>query len=64
MTTNTTVALLPEDEPLIALDIEHMLSSEGLDVTTVPSCADALEWLEVCRPDIVIVDIILRWTLS
>lgn len=54
------VALLMEDEPLIALDVEATLAAAGFDVTTVPSCADALEWLDVCRPDIVIVDIILE----
>ena len=58
--TNMTVLLLLEDEPLIALDIEQTLAEAGFDVTTVSSCADALDWLEVCRPDVVIVDIIMR----
>lgn len=60
MDTNITVALLLEDEPLIAMDIEHTLSRAGFDVTTVTSCADALEWLGFCRPGVVIVDIILQ----
>lgn len=54
------VALLMEDEPLIALDVEATLANAGFDVTTVVSCSEALEWLDVCRPDIVIVDIILQ----
>lgn len=55
-----TVALLLEDEPLIAMDLELTLQTAGFDVTTVASCADALDWLEVCRPDVVIVDIMLQ----
>lgn len=55
-----TFVLLLEDEPLIALDLEQTLHAAGFEVTTVSSCVDALEWLEVCRPDVVIVDIILR----
>lgn len=54
------VALLLEDEPFIALDIELILGGAGFDVTTVMSCEDANDWLAICRPDIVIVDIILR----
>lgn len=57
---NAAVALLLEDEPLIALDVETNLGEAGFDVTTVATCAEALEWLSVCRPDVVIVDIILR----
>lgn len=60
MATNMNVALLLEDEPLIAMDIELMLGGAGFDVTTVMSCEEANEWLEICRPDIVVVDIILR----
>lgn len=59
MPPNAIVALLLEDEPLIALDLEMTLGNAGFDVTTVTSCSEALEWLDVCRPDIVIVDIIL-----
>lgn len=53
-------ALLLEDESLIAMDIEMTLRDAGFDVSIVGSCEEALEWLEVCRPDIVIVDIVLR----
>lgn len=59
MASNASVALLLEDEPLIALDIEAILEGAGFDVTTVMSCADASDWLDSCRPDIVVVDIIL-----
>jgi DNA-binding response OmpR family regulator len=54
------LALLLEDEPLIAMDMELLLQGAGLDVTTVESCEEANNWLEVRRPDIVIVDIMLR----
>lgn len=57
---NGRTALLLEDEPLIAIDVEQNLRDAGFDVSIVATCADALEWLEVCRPDIVIVDIVLR----
>lgn len=60
MLTKTSVALLLEDEPLIALDLEQMLEEAGFDVSIVMTCADASAWLEIHRPDIVIVDIELR----
>ncbi|WP_108462836.1 response regulator [Devosia naphthalenivorans] len=60
MSRNASIALLLEDEPLIALDMEEMLGSAGFDVKTVMSCEQANEWLAICRPDIVIVDIELR----
>lgn len=41
-----TVALLLEDEPLIAIDIESELTEAGLSVFTVMSCAGAEEWLK------------------
>lgn len=56
--TKQTVLVL-EDEPLIAIDIETTLRDAGCDVSIVGSRIDALEWLEVCRPDVVIVDILL-----
>lgn len=60
MATNASVALLLEDEPLIAMDIELILGAAGFDVTTVMSCEEANDWLEICRPDVVVVDIVLR----
>lgn len=59
MSTNAAVALLLEDEPLIAIDIELILEGAGFDVTTVMSCAAANGWLDIFRPDIVVVDILL-----
>jgi CheY-like chemotaxis protein len=41
-----TVALLLEDEPLIALHVEQVLADAGFYVNTVSTCADALEWLK------------------
>ena len=54
------VALLLEDEPLISMDLELTLGNAGFDVSTVMSCSEAEEWLEICRPDVVIVDIMLQ----
>lgn len=55
-----TSALILEDEPLIAMDMETTLREAGFEVSTVGSCAEASEWLGVRRPDVVIVDIVLR----
>ncbi|MDP3320668.1 MAG: response regulator [Bosea sp. (in: a-proteobacteria)] len=53
--------LVLEDEPIIALDIEGILTDAGLDVTaTLASCAGALEWLKANRPDVAILDIDLQ----
>ena len=60
MSGNAPVALLLEDEPLIAMDVELILGGAGFDVTTVTSSEEANDWLAICRPDIVIVDIELR----
>ncbi|MBW4656679.1 MAG: response regulator [Kaiparowitsia implicata GSE-PSE-MK54-09C] len=60
MSAKAFLALLLEDEPLIAMDMELILQGAGFDVTTVVSCVEANNWLEVRRPDIVIVDIMLR----
>ena len=49
MDTNTMVALLLEDEPLIAMEIEQTLQIAGFEVTTVSSCASALDWLAASR---------------
>jgi DNA-binding response OmpR family regulator len=60
MSTKAFLALLLEDEPLIAMDMELILQGAGFDVTTAVTCEEANNWLEVRRPDIVIVDIMLR----
>jgi DNA-binding response OmpR family regulator len=60
MRTNAAVALLLEDEPLISMDLEQTLAGAGFNVTTVMSCTEAEDWLAMCRPDLVIVDLTLR----
>ena len=60
MTHNLAVALLLEDEPLISLDIELMLEDAGFAVTTAVSCKAAADSLATFRPDIAIVDIVLK----
>ena len=60
MAINASNALLLEDEPLICMDLETILRTEGFDVTTRMSCVEANAWLDRHRPDIVIVDIELR----
>lgn len=60
MATNAAVCLLLEDEPLISMDLEMTLGTAGFDVTSVMSCEEANAWLETCRPDVVVVDIVLR----
>ncbi len=58
MDTNMATVLLLEDEPLIAMDLEYGLREVGFDVAIVATCSEAIDWLEVCRPDVVIVDIL------
>ena len=53
--------LILEDEPLIAMDLELMLSSEGIcPVELAGSCAAAEAWLAGHTPSIAIVDISLK----
>lgn len=60
MAINASNALLLEDEPLICMELESILRTEGFDVTTAMSCVEADAWLDHHRPDVVIVDIELR----
>jgi len=53
-------ALILEDEPLIAMDVENTLREAGHDVSIVSTCVEATEWLKRRRPDIVIADVVLR----
>lgn len=57
---NRAVALLLEDEPLISMDVEITLVDAGFEVHCAMSCKDANAWLDNHRPDVVIVDIVLR----
>ncbi|MEO6014238.1 MAG: response regulator [Devosia sp.] len=54
------VALLLEDEPLIAMDVESTLQDGGFDVVTFATCSEAEAWLEHNHPAIAVVDITLR----
>jgi two-component SAPR family response regulator len=57
----TTSILLLEDEALIALDVETMLTDiKAGSVVSMMSCGDALNWLADHTPDIAIIDIFLR----
>ena len=60
MASNASIALLLEDEPLISMDLELTLGTAGFDVHMFMSCGEALDWLQMFRPDVVIVDIELR----
>jgi DNA-binding response OmpR family regulator len=51
------MALLLEDEALIAMDIEQTLTSEGFSVVSYGSCVAGLHWLEAHTPDFAILDI-------
>lgn len=53
--------LILEDEPLIAMDLEHMAEQTGfLTAVVLASCAQALVWLEHNTPSLAILDIRLR----
>jgi DNA-binding response OmpR family regulator len=54
------IALLLEDEPLIAVDLEDTLEKAGFDVVTLLSCSDASAWLKDRLPAVAIVDVNLR----
>lgn len=53
--------LLLEDEPLIALDVEQVLSDAGFqEIRIMSSCADAEAWLQQSNPVFAIIDPRLR----
>jgi DNA-binding NtrC family response regulator len=57
----TAPILILEDQPLIALDLEQLLSLAGFDnLALLSSCAEAELWLKTNRPDAAIIDIVLR----
>lgn len=49
--------LFLEDEPIIALDMEQVLSRAGFDVNWFTTCQSAEYWLDVNSPDIALLDI-------
>lgn len=60
MTNTSPLALLLEDEGLIALDLEYSLESAGFSVTTLASRLAAEEWLGQNEPRLAIIDIVLQ----
>ncbi|MET3901364.1 DNA-binding response OmpR family regulator [Devosia sp. UYZn731] len=58
--TKRLLALLLEDEPLIAMDVEMTLERAGFDVINLMSREEATTWLDLHFPDVVIVDVDLR----
>lgn len=54
-------ALVLEDQPLIALDIEDVLEKIGFQtISVITSCADAETWLQTNTPDLAVIDVHLR----
>ncbi len=51
--------LLVEDDPLIAEFTEKNLSEDGFQVTVATTGEEALQWMAVQRPDIILLDIML-----
>ena len=54
---NLPSALLLEDEPLIALDLEATLQEAGFEVSSLGSAKEAAGYLEIHTPSVVILDI-------
>ncbi len=53
-----TSVLVLEDEPIVAMDIEVILTEAGYDVpATFSSIAKAMDWLGSNVPDVVVLDI-------
>lgn len=57
MIKNMSTALLLEDEPLIAMDMEENLHVAGFEVVHLMSCAAANNWIDANKADVAIVDI-------
>ncbi len=59
--TNKTRILVVEDEILVARDLQHQLTEMGYDVPDIAGAgAEALEKVEVIKPDLVLMDIRIR----
>jgi DNA-binding response OmpR family regulator len=54
------VALILEDQALIAMDVEYALQNAGFDVHIRSSCSAAEEWLSQNNPQIAVIDITLQ----
>jgi len=54
------IALIVEDEALIAMNLEDGFCDEGFAVAgPFSACADALRWLEEVTPDLAVLDALL-----
>ena len=51
--------LIAEDEPSILLSLEFLLREAGYEVFTAQNGAEALEFTEQYRPDLVVLDVML-----
>jgi DNA-binding NtrC family response regulator len=60
MTEAAPLALLLEDDGLIAMDVENTLYGGGFNVVTFYTCAEAEAWLKHNSPRVAVVDITLR----
>ena len=54
------VALLLEDEAMIAIEVESSLKDEGFDGVTFDTCGAALDWLVSNDPALAIVAVEIR----
>lgn len=53
--------LILEDEAIVALDLDEIVTEAGFCVASIiSSCADAIEWLKNHTPDVAILDVELR----
>ena len=49
--------LILEDEPIILMDIEHILEAAGFQPVTAKSSGKALREIEECAPDVALLDV-------
>ncbi|PTM39532.1 response regulator receiver domain-containing protein [Bosea sp. 124] len=53
--------LIVEDEPIIALDVEGILTDAGFELAgTLATCASAMEWLKANQGDVALLDVDLQ----
>lgn len=53
--------LILEDEPIIALDVEGILTDAGFELAgTLATCASAMEWLKANQGDVALLDVDLQ----
>ena len=59
-TSSTPRCLIVEDEVLVGMDVEEALRGAGFDVRWVASAQSASSVLATTRPDVVVLDVVLR----